>query len=920
MSFLTWQESRESLAALADYVRAGGENTAVLHFTRDGVEAWSGERLGECACRLAGGLRQDGLQPGEKVLLFAPASAPFFAAMLAIMRAGGVAAPIDIQFSDENLEHVFESSEATRIFTTTRLARRLEQLDRKTRSRVYLLDVDASQEKSWEALLVDEPGDPADRAANDEAVLFYTSGTTGKPKGVPLSQANIRSQIKAIEASGLIREGERILLPLPLHHVYPVVIGVLIPLALQVAIILPHALSGSAITGALRDSRATIVLGVPRLYRAIFQGVRGKVAASGRLALLVFTALLAFSRLLDRAGVHVGRRLFGSLHRKMGPDVRLLASGGSLLDPALARNLEALGWPVAVGYGLTETSPLLTLRWPYEGRHSSVGRAIEGVELEIDPGALSAGAPDEPAEAAESPADGRGELLVRGGNVFAGYHQLPEETAKSFTDGGWFRTGDVARLDEEGFLYLHGRLSTMIVREGGENVDPEKVEEIYEDSPEIEEIGVLEDDGELAALVMPSKEVMRGHKEEGWHERIEQAMQKYGSQLASYQRVSRVAVTRTPLQRTRLGKVKRRALEEAYAKAKADKERAGEDKAPAGPMAEEEMPGDVRALMEDERVWQLWDLLAKRYHDKPLSPDSHFEFDLGLDSMDRVELSLAIEEQLKITMDESKTSGMDRVRDVMEYIAEHEGDDEAFQSRRPIKEPELSLTEAERRWAVPRGPLRSFAATLLYGALHGGLRLLCRVETQGLEHVPEEGSFIIMPNHLSLLDSPALAVALGYRRARRCFWAGSTAVLFGNVWLRSFSRLAQVVPIEGKQGAMRSLAISALILKRERPLVWFPEGGVSRSGKLEPFRQGIGLLLEVYDRPVVPVCIRGTEKALPRGRFFPRPAKVVIRFGAPVAPEDQKAYGKGAGEERETHHRITKNLEQAFKRHCAPDH
>src|SRR5690606_33333503 len=146
-----------------------------------------------------------------------------------------------------------------------------------------------------------------------------------------------------------------------------------------------------------------------------------------------------------------GKMLFQPLRRKIGPRVRLLASGGSPLDPALAANLEALGWPIAVGYGLTETSPLLTVKLPGEGTFASVGRAIEGVEIKIDPSGL----PHGEREAAEAEGE-RGEILARGQSVFRGYHNLPEKTEESFS-GDWFRTGDLGYLDKNGFLYLGGR-------------------------------------------------------------------------------------------------------------------------------------------------------------------------------------------------------------------------------------------------------------------------------------------------------------------------------------------------------------------------------------------------------------------------------------------------------------------------------
>jgi long-chain acyl-CoA synthetase len=588
----------------------------------------------------------------------------------------------------------------------------------------------------------------------------------------------------------------------------------------------------------------------------------------------------------------------------------MLASGGSPLDPDLGRNLEALGWPVAVGYGLTETSPLLTLKYPDEGRYESVGRAVQGVELRIDPSVFPE-KESEDEDAGRKAPQGEGELLAKGPGVFAGYDDLPEKTAESFADG-WFRTGDMARIDEQGYVYLQGRVSTMIVLESGENIDPEKIEDAYAGCSEAAEIGVLEDKGRLAALVVPDKDLLRNHPEQDLVKIVRKALDRHGSGLPSYQRISRIELTHSPLDRTRLGKLKRKQLREAYEAAK--KGEKGREKPRAGPVPLSTMHSEDRALLEEARVRKLWDMLARRYKDRPFSPESSLEHDLGIDSLGWVELSLAIEDEVGMSLDEEQFERIITVHDLMETVAESDAEEASGGARRSLEQPEHVIPKNRQRLAKPRGWVRLGIAAPFYALLSGIMRLYFRVAARNLENVPRSGRFILLPNHVSYLDPFAIGVVLGYARARRCFWAGESGVVSRNAVLRTLSRIAQIVPIEREKGPTSSLAFGALVLKQGHPLVWFPEGHRSPDGTLQPFRHGIGLLLGEYDPPVIPVFIQGTEQALPPGRFLPRPSKIIVHFGKPIDVANLRDAAEEGGQDQGRHTRITTILEKTIVR------
>ena len=439
-----------TLRSVIDGLSAHGGRLALVALGEEGVEIW---RYGELAGRVLGlgrGLRGAGVERGDHVALLAANSKEWVVACLAVISAGAVVVPLDAQLGDEALRHVLEDSGARHVFTTADQAGRLESVDAGAGLRTILLDVGEDDWRSWRRLLTDEDVDLPPAGAGDVAALFYTSGTTGAAKGVPLSHANLMFQIDTLLGADLVYEEDSVLLPLPLHHVYPFVLGMLTPLAAGLPIVLPKSLKGPQLVRALSEGEATLMVGVPRLYGALYSGIETRVGSGGRLAAILFGCGIELcSKLRRLTGLDVGKFALRPLRKRFGPRLRVLASGGAALDPDLAAKLEGLGWRVAVGYGLTETAPLLTRNPPDGNKLGSVGRPVPGVEISIDHSSMPEGA------FSTDTAHSEGEILARGPNVFSGYHNRPEETSKVF-DGGWFRTGDLGYFDDDGYLYGTG--------------------------------------------------------------------------------------------------------------------------------------------------------------------------------------------------------------------------------------------------------------------------------------------------------------------------------------------------------------------------------------------------------------------------------------------------------------------------------
>ena len=840
-----------------------GDQPAVVAFGRDSARTTSRDELFERAGRLAAGLGKAGLERGDRVVLMAPNSADWIVSALGVMHAGAVVVPLDVQMPDEDLAHALGDCDPAFLFTTAALRERIDALDLDLNAQVRLFGDDGEGDKAWSALLASESAEAVE-ASDDLAAIFYTSGTTGPPKGVPLTHRNLASNVEALDEQGLADHRDRALVPLPFHHVYPFTVGILIPLTLGATITIPFSLVGPQIVRALREGEATVMLGVPGLYEAMYRVLEERIAGRGRLAAVLFRGLLGLSMAARRRlGWRLGRRLFAPVRKRIAPDLRLMVAGGAALDPDLGRRLQGLGWEVASGYGLSETSPILTFNAPEQIRLESAGIALPGVELRIDV------------------REGEGEILARGPNVFDGYWNLPDKTAEDLDDEGWFHTGDIGQLDEDGYLYLHGRKSTMIVLPGGENVDPQRVEKALTAAEGIREAGVLEHEDRLAAVVVPEAGLLREAGDENFRQRVEQAVEKAARALPSHHRPGTVRIAVDPLPRTRLDKLRRHKLEELFGRLA---ESGGVPDAPPEPISPESMSPEDQQLLSDPAAEGTWNYLAQRYGDLRLTPDSSLNRDLEIDSIGWVDLSLALREQVGIELDETAIARVSTVRDLLqEAAASAETDEAAEDLSEALQTPEQLLDSEQKEALAPLGRVRQIAGRVLLGVTRFVTRLLLRVEIRG--RIPENGIYLIAPRHLSALDPLVLIPALSSRQLESLYWAGWAGLMHSGPLTRWFSRTAHVLPIDPGAAPRSSLALAATALKRGHTLVWFPEGQRSPDGALQRFRPGIGPVLRAQPVPVIPVWIDGTREAMPPGRILPRPGRVRVIVGDPIPPE-----------------------------------
>ena len=834
-------DSLNTLDQLVDRFGAHGADTAIVAFRRDGREELSYAELAARIRAAAAGFQARGVGLGDFVMIWAPNSPQWIVCYFGIVTTGAAAIPLDHQATAESARGVLEHARPKVILTTAAQREALEQAGGLTDVECYLLDAPESDAASWQRLLT--AGQPARAAVEPSQIasLLYTSGTTGTPKAVPLTHANLTANLRALLTAKLIAAGDRVLMPLPLHHTYPFTIGTLTVLGSGGTIVMPAGVSGPEIAQAAKETRATALLAIPRLCAALWDSIETALKQRPKWQAALFRGLLRVSIAIRRL-TGLRKLLFPSVHARLGRDLDLIGSGGAKLGADLEWKLEGLGWRVLTGYGLTETSPVLTFNCAGAARLGSEGKPLGEAEVRI------------------APVDGQphGEIHARGPNVFAGYWENAEATAAAFTPDGWFRTGDLGFFDDDGFLHIAGRNKEVIVLSDGKNVFPEDVEKAYLRSPLFRELAVLEQRGKLVALIVPNDEEVRRRGALRAAALLREELEDVAASLPPYQRVTAYRTTRRPLPRTQLGKLKRHLLGELYQQSSA-----AEATETAAPLSDED-----RQLVSAGVTGDVWRWLGERFPDRPLHLEMSPQLDLQIDSLEWVSMTLELERRFKVALGGDAVSRIVSLRDLLHEVSRAEPPAAA--------EPETAAAAPE-----PPGALHAAAGAVLLLFAKLLLRTLFRLRVSGARALAGDGPYVITPNHTSYLDPIAVAAALPWRQLRRTYWAGWVGVMYTGPLMRFVSRATRVLPVDPDRDLAGAIRLARAVVDAGYNLVWFPEGRRSPVGRLEAFQGGIGVLLEGSRAAAVPTAIRGAFEAWPRQRRWPRPAKVEVTFGTP---------------------------------------
>jgi long-chain acyl-CoA synthetase len=837
---------------LLQRLQARGTHQAVIAAGDGGIVATASATLANDAIALAGALRASGIGPGMRVALSGPNGADWITVALGVMAAGAALVPVDDLCDGPQFAAALTTSRALLVIATAARLQAAAGAIAASGARPLALDAAAGEPAGWRSLQAGAASPLPVLPPGHPLVLSWTSGTTGSAKIFPLSVGNIAANVGAIEALAIVGPADRALLPLPLHHAYPLVVGVLSMLTVGTAIVLPAGPTGPQILQALRGGQATALIGVPRLYDAIVAALQARVNARGALANLAWRAALAAGQRLPSL-----RFLFAPVRRGLAPRLRLLVSGGARLDPLTEERLGTLGWTLLCGYGLAETASMFTGNLPGASRPGSAGRPLGD-------GTVRIAGPD---------AQGTGEVQLRGSTVTAGYLDNPEANAAAFTADGWFRTGDLGRIDADGFLFVTGRAKEILVLGGGKKIDPEVLERSYAAMPGIAEIGLLEAGGALVALVRPDTAALHARGILNQRDGVHVALAERAQSLPSHERLSGFALTEAPLPRTQLGKLRRFLLASLYAEALA-----GVASRAARPLTAADA-----ALLREPTAAGIWALLRTRFPAQAIDPDVNLALDLNLDSFGWMELSATLAERFGVVLAAEDIAAIATIRDLLRAASAHRDGKPAGSS---------SIALDFQRWLAPPGLLLGGAGMLLFGLNLVFLRTAFRLRVRGAGGLPARAGFVITPNHASDLDPLAIAAALPFGRLRQIYWGGDIVRLFASAPSRLFCRAVHLYPVDERHPAA-AIAAASQVLAAGGIQVWFPEGWRSPDGTCQRFLPGIGQLLLRSGVPAVPAWIAGSFDALPRSRRVPRLRPIRVTFGAPVSAATLLAEGEG---------------------------
>ncbi len=836
-----------------------------------------------------------GVAPGDRVAILSENRPEWGIAYLGALAAGATAVPMDTHFTDREADNVLRHAGVRWALASGAQAARLLALD--TPPTVISLDAEAPPGAvAVEALLAEGRALTAslpERGPHDPASILYTSGTTGTPKGVMLSHRNFLANTKSILEFGLAGPDDTLLAILPLHHSYAFTITLLMPLLGGARIVYVQTLKGPELLRAMQETGVTILVGVPQLFAMLHRALFDEVGRQGLAARVLFRGLARLSESVTAStGWNPGRLFFGQVHRKFGGKIRILASGGARLDPAIAKDFERLGLVLLEGYGLTETSPVLSFNPYARPKFGSVGLPIAGVELRI----------------LHPDAEGVGEVAVRGPNVMLGYYRNPEATA-AVLEEGWFTTGDLGYRDGDGYLFLTGRSKEVIVLSSGKNVYPEEVEEHFVQSPFIKEVCLVPAGRRggaegLRALVLPDFEYFKQHRATVSESYIRWDMENYARLLPPHKRPTALQIVKEAFPRTRLGKIQRHLVQAQYGAAAG-----AEAVPPAAAAAEAARSAEDEALLAHPVSRKVMEALAHASQKKgPIELGDGIEIDLGLDSLGRLELIVSLEEALGVDLPDEVGAEAFTVRELVvkvrqcaEGAAAPAGLRRASWSRILAVQPAADILEAV-QYGMGKEARRvtraSRAATLaLFRGVFG-------FRVRGAENVPAAGPLLIAANHDSYLDAFIVGVALPFQVLMQLYYLGFEG-FFRHPAVARWGRCLRVIPVDLDAHLFRALQASAHVLRQGKILCIFPEGARSIDGTPQPFKRGVGILAKELDVPIVPTRIRGSFEAWPRFGSLPRPRQLEVVFGKPVTAGELLAMG---GPEADEYDRIAARL------------
>ncbi len=558
MNSSTSQVAKENGQSVLSLLHSRAENFGSREVFRmkegNEIHSMTYAELSKHAKQLSSFLMESGLQHKDRAAILSESRPEWGVAFFSSIRAGATVVPLDIKLTETELTSILSDCEPKVLFCDSKHLELALKLPARVPSikNIYVVDFGkgTDEHKSIDQLQPKEIHPGVERSHDEIAVFVYTSGTTGSPKGVMTTFGNLIFQVSSFQSIIDLSENDRFLSILPPNHLFELCGGFLGIINLGGTVVYCHSLFPQEIIRTMKEEKITGMIAVPLFFKSLKSGIEREVKRKGEEALARFHAGLEKADALPMAA---RREMFKPILDELGGCLRVLISGGAPLDVEIGQFFQRLGIPICEGYGLTETSPVIAANSLAAAKLGSVGLPIAGVEVKIDK---------------KTAQDTEGEILTRGPHVMAGYHHRDDLTAEVIDKDGWFHTGDIGHLDEDGFLFITGRIKNMIVLGGGKKIFPEEVEAAFGSATTVKELCVLgkkskdgfkEGTEEVCVVAVPADSLIHEFKDD--QKAIQQAIKKeldqLGEHLAVYKRPTRLLIKMDELPKTVTRKVKR---------------------------------------------------------------------------------------------------------------------------------------------------------------------------------------------------------------------------------------------------------------------------------------------------------------------------------------------------------------------------
>ncbi|MFZ2705294.1 MAG: AMP-binding protein [Leptotrichiaceae bacterium] len=660
---------------------------------------------------------------------------------------------------------------------------------------------------------------------DETAVMLYTSGTTGSPKGVMLSSNNIIGEIDGIVEKDVLQANDQMIALLPFHHILPLMATLLLPLREGASIVFVEKIASKEILDVLEKNNISVMVGVPRVFKLFYDSIKQQIQAK-----FITRKIYAIAEKINSK--RFSRMIFSKVHKKFGGHLNVMVSGGAKLDPEIATFFNVLGFTVCEGYGLTETSPVLAVNSIKYNKVGTVGKGLYNTELKIV---------DE-------------ELWVKGPQIMKGYYNKPEKTAEVMTEDGWFKTGDLAEIDKDGYLTIRGRKNSMIVLSNGKNIDPETVENkiMGLSGPLIKEIGILGHEDKLAAIIVPDLLEFRKQGINNIQTYLKDIIENYNLTASNYKKVLDYKLVEDELPKTRLGKTKRFMLPELYKKDEKVKEK-----------VEEPQTQEYQAVKE---------FVAKLKGFEP-GPEENLELDLGMDSLDKVELLAYVESTFGIKIDEEKFAEMPNLKLLSEYISEKA---EFFMN-----------SEVDWKKIIDKAPNREIKNGWLINALrpliYVILKMYFRLKIDRTNKISDEPQ-IFVSNHQSFVDALVLGALIPSKIQKKTFFLAINWYFKKGI-MKYVADNGNIILVDIDKNVKETVEEIALHIKNGKNVLIFPEGARTKNGKVGKFKKVFAIIAKELNVDVQCLGIKGGYEAYSRFMKFPLPKRIEVTVLEKIKPE-----------------------------------